>query len=160
MSSSTVFTKSVLKTKKESKIKLLLLFLGRVIKNNPLLFFFCSLLAVIVAVINFNITSNIKNLLLHKEKTLSEKVIEEVKKEGEGKKEIEKEKVRKILEKIADETNQRQREVKENIEEKIKGDGSLEKKEIKEIIDKASVGIRKIYNQDDFEFEFNFFGWR
>src|SRR3954453_11821175 len=74
MSSSTAFTKSVLKVKKQSKIKLLFLFLGRIIKNNPLLFFFCSLLAVIVAVINFNISSNVKNLILHKEKTLSEQV--------------------------------------------------------------------------------------
>src|SRR5688572_22921513 len=129
MYSSTAFNKSVLKVKKQSKIKLLFLFLGRIIKNNPLLFFFCSFLAVIVAVINFNIGANVKSLILHKEKTLSEQVIKEV--EREGGEEIEKKKVRTILEKNADETNQRQIEVKKNIEEKIEGSGSLKKKDVK-----------------------------
>src|SRR5207302_3371141 len=95
MASSSVFTKSVLKTKKPSKVKLLFLVLGRIIKNNPLLFFFCSLLAVITAVINFNISVNVKNLMLRKEKTLSEQVIKEIEKEGrEEKKVIQKKKIR------------------------------------------------------------------
>jgi len=158
MSSSTVFTKSVLKTKKQSKLKLLLLVLGRIIKNNPLLFFFCSLLAVIVAVINFNIGTNLKNVMLGKEKTLSEQVVKEVEKEK-GEK-IERKRIRKILNDKADETEKKQREVKEKIEEKIKGEGSLTKKEAKKIIEDASVSGRKVIDQKDFEFEFNFFGAR
>src|SRR5437868_1762070 len=106
MSPSTVFTKSVLQTKKPSKVKLLFLVLGRIIKNNPLLFFFCSLLAVITAVVNFNIGVNLKNVLLSKEKTLSEQVIKEVEKEGGDKEEeIEKKRIREILEKQATENN-------------------------------------------------------
>jgi len=158
MSSSTVFTKSVLKTKKQSKLKLLLLVLGRIIKNNPLLFFFCSLLAVIVAVINFNIGTNLKNVMLGKEKTLSEQIVKEVEKEK-GEK-IERKRIRKILNDKADETEKKQREVKEKIEEKIKGEGSLTKKEAKKIIEDASVSGRKVIDQKDFEFEFNFFGAR
>ena len=161
MSSSTVFNKSVLKTKKKSKIKLLFLVLGRIIKNNPLLFFFCSFLAVITAVINFNIGVNVKNFLLSKEKTLSEQVIKEIENEGgEKKEEIEKKKIREILERITEEKNKKQKEVKEKITEKIKGDGSLSKKEVKKIIEEASISERKVYNQEDFEFEFNFFGLR
>jgi len=158
MSSSTVFTKPVLKTKKQSKLKLFLLVLGRIIKNNPLLFFFCSLLAVIVAVINFNIGTNLKNVMLSKEKTLSEQVVKEVEKEK-GEK-IERKRIRKILNDKADETEKKQREVKEKIEEKIKGEGSLTKKEAKKIIEDASVSGRKVIDQKDFEFEFNFFGAR
>src|SRR5688572_14275543 len=112
MSSSTVFTKPVLKTKKTSKVKLLFLVLGRIIKNNPLLFFFCSLLAVITAVINFNIGVNVKNLLLSKEKTLSEQIIKEVEREGGGEKEeVEKEKIKEILAKKTNENNKGQKEV-------------------------------------------------
>ncbi|CAG8561374.1 8328_t:CDS:1 [Paraglomus occultum] len=157
-SSSTVFTKSVLKTKKKSKIKLLFLVLGRIIKNNPFLFFFCALLAVITAVVNFNIGGNLKNLLLHKEKTLSEQVVKEVEKE-EGER-IEKKKIKEILNDKADETNKRQKEVKEKIEKVIKGNGSLAKKDAKKIIEDSSIEGRKVYDQKDFEFEFNFFGWR
>jgi len=156
MSSSTVFTKSVLKTKKQSKLKLLLLVLGRIIKNNPLLFFFCSLLAVIVAVINFNIGANAKNLLLHKEKVLSEQVVQEIEKE-EGEK-IERKRIIGILKDKADETNQKQKKVKEKIEKKIKGEGSLTKKEAKKIIEDASIDGRRVYDNPDFEFEFTFFG--
>jgi hypothetical protein len=163
MASSTVFTKSVLKTKKPSKVKLLLLVLGRIIKNNALLFFFCSLLAVVTAVINFNISLNAKNLLLHKEKTLSEQVIKEIEKEGEGEtKDIQKKRIREILAEKADKNNKKQKEVKEKIEKEIKGNGSLTKEKAKEIIEKARVGGRKINDpsQNDFEFEFNFFGLR
>jgi len=160
--SSTVFTKSVLKTKKQSKIKLLFLVLGRIIKNNPFLFFFCSLLAVITAVINFNIGANAKNLLLHKEKVLSEQVVQEIEKEGKEKKDIEKKRIREILKEKTDESNEKQKELKKKIEEKIKGNGSLTKKQAKEIVEKASLDKRKIsdQSQNDFEFEFNFFGLR
>ena len=157
MSSSTVFTKSVLKTKKQSKVKLLFLVLGRIVKNNPFLFFFCALLAIITAIINFNIGANLKNLVLHKEKTLSEQVVKEVEREKEET--IEKKRIREILKDKADETNQRQKEVKENIEKVIKGNGSLTKKEAKKIIEDSSIEGRKVYDQKDFEFEFNFFGW-
>src|SRR6185312_3136278 len=95
--SSTVFTESVLKTKKQSKIKLLFLVLGRIIKNNPFLFLFCSILAIITAIINFNIGANAKNLLQQKEKTISKKVNKEIKKEGKEKKDIEKKRIREIL---------------------------------------------------------------
>ena len=160
-SSSTVFTKSVLKTKKQSKIKLLFLVLGRIIKNNPFLFFFCSLLAVITAVINFNISFNAKNLFIHKEKTLSEQVIKKVEKEGgEKEEEIKKNKVREILEKETDEKNEKQKKIKKDITEKVAGKGSLKKKEVKKMIEKASIEGRRVYDQNDFEFEFNFFGLR
>jgi hypothetical protein len=115
MSSSTVFTKSVLQTKKKNKIKTLFLVLGRIIKNNPLLFFFCALLAVITALINFNITVNFKNAFIVKDRNIASQIIKEIKKE-EGKKteEIEKERVREILtEKLADdlaEKNQKRKE--------------------------------------------------
>ena len=58
--SSTIFTKSVLKTKKKSKIKLLFRVLRRVIKNNPKMFLFCGLLAIITAIINYNIGLNLR----------------------------------------------------------------------------------------------------
>ena len=145
MSSSTVFTKSVLKTKKPSKIKLLFLVLGRIIKNNPLLFFFCSLLAVITALINFNIAVNLRGVLLSKEKTLSGEVIKAVEKEkGDKEENIKKEKVREILKQKADETNEEQKKVKKEIEEKIEGNGSLKKKEVKKIIEKASMRGRRV----------------
>src|SRR5207237_1182303 len=84
--------------------------------------------AVITAIINFNIGANLKNLVLHKEKTLSEQVVKEVEKEKEET--IEKKRIREILKDKTDETNQRQKEVKENIEKVIKGNGSLTKKEL------------------------------
>ncbi|RHZ35190.1 hypothetical protein [endosymbiont GvMRE of Glomus versiforme] len=132
MNYSTIFTKPVLKTKKQNKIKLLFLVLGKVIKNNPLLFFFCSLLAIITAVVNFNIGVNIKHALFSKEKTLSEHVIKEIEnEEGEKNEEIEKKKIREILEKKATENNEQQKKVKEKIKDKIKEDGSLAKKDAK-----------------------------
>ncbi|CAG8455433.1 12951_t:CDS:2 [Ambispora gerdemannii] len=111
------------------------------------------------AVINFNIAVNGKNLLLSKEKTLSEQVIKEVEKEGSKKKEeIEKKKIREILVKKVDEKDKKQKEVKENIEKAIKGGGSLKKKEAKKIIEDASiVGREDVREKQDFEFEFNFF---
>ena len=63
MSSSTIFTKPVLKTKKQSRVKLIFLVLRKIIKNNPKLFFFCSLLAVITAVVNYNIGANLRNFV-------------------------------------------------------------------------------------------------
>src|SRR6185436_1288172 len=139
--------------KKQSKIKLLFLVLGRVIKNNPLLFFFCSLLAIITAVVNFNIGVNLKHALFSKEKTLSEHVIKEIENEGgKEKKEIENKRIREILEKKATENNEQQKKVKEKIKEKIKEDGSLAKKEAKKIVEDASIDGRKVTEQQDFEF--------
>jgi flagellar hook-basal body complex protein FliE len=141
MSLSTVFNESVLRTKKKNKIKLLFLALGRIIKNNPILFFFCSLLAIITALVNFNIGLNFRNFLTIKEKTLSEQVIKEIEKEGgEKETEIEKKRIREILEKKVDESDKKQKKVKEKITEQAEGEGSLKKKEIKELIENARVG--------------------
>ena len=63
MSSSTVFTKSVLKTKKQSKTKLFFRVLKRVILNNQKLFFFCVVLSVFTAIINYNISANLREFL-------------------------------------------------------------------------------------------------
>ncbi|CAJ0749014.1 23664_t:CDS:2, partial [Entrophospora sp. SA101] len=54
------------------------------------------------------------------------------------------------------------REVKEKISEhqQIKGEGSLDKKEAKKIVNEAGLEGRAVWNKEDFEFEFNFFGWR
>src|SRR5438876_293472 len=132
----TVFTKSVLKTKKKNKIKLLFLALGRVIKNNPLLFFFCALLAVITALINFNIGVNLKNFLMTREKTLTTVTIKEIEKEGgKEKKAITKERIREILAKNADKTAERQKKLQAEISKKIEGTGSLEKKKVKKMIE-------------------------
>jgi ABC-type multidrug transport system fused ATPase/permease subunit len=159
MSLSTVFNESVLRTKKKNKIKLLFLALGRIIKNNPILFFFCSLLAIITALVNFNIGLNFRNFLTIKEKTLSEQVIKEIEKEGgEKETEIEKKRIREILEKKVDESDKKQKKVKEKITEQAEGEGSLKKKEIKELIENARVGWRTVFTDDNFEFEFNFFG--
>jgi flagellar hook-basal body complex protein FliE len=141
MSLSTVFNESVLRTKKKNKIKLLFLALGRIIKNNPILFFFCSLLAIITALVNFNIGLNFRNFLTIKEKTLSEQVIKEIEKEGgEKETEIEKKRIRETLEKKVDESDKKQKKVKEKITEQAEGEGSLKKKEIKELIENARVG--------------------
>lgn len=158
MSLSTVFNKSLLQTKKESKIKLLFLALGRIIKNNPILFFFCSLLAIITALVNFNIGINFRNLITNatKEKTLSEQVIEEV--ENEKSNDIKKERIRDIIKNNLKEKNKQQREIKEKIEEKIEGKESLTKKEIKDELEKIRIGEKNVFN-DKFEFEFNFFGY-
>src|SRR2546429_5004985 len=80
MSNSTVFTKSVLQTKKKSKSKLFFLILRRIIKNNPKLFFFCSLLAVLTAIINFNIGVGFKDAFITEERTLSQRTINEIEK--------------------------------------------------------------------------------
>ncbi|WNE40565.1 MAG: Vitamin B12 import ATP-binding protein BtuD [Mycoplasmataceae bacterium] len=158
MSLSTVFNKSVLETKKENKIKLLFLALGRIIRNNPLLFFFCSLLAIITALVNFNIGLNFRNLITSaiKEKTLSEQIVEKIEKE-EGDK-ITEGKIREIIETNFNEKDKQQKEVKEKIEEKIKDKQTLTKKEIKKEIEKIRVGERTVFN-DKFQFEFNFFGY-
>ncbi|CAG8672856.1 8082_t:CDS:2, partial [Ambispora leptoticha] len=111
---------------------------------------------VITAVINFNISVNVKNLLLHKEKTLSEQVIKEIENEGGAeKKVIEKRRIREILAEKTDENNKKQKEVKEKIEKEIKGEGSLTKEKAKKIIEEARVGGRKINDpsQNDFEFD-------
>jgi hypothetical protein len=64
MSPSTVFTKSVLKTKKKNKAKLLFRVLRRIIRNNPKLFIFCACLAAIVAIVNYNIGLNLREAFI------------------------------------------------------------------------------------------------
>src|SRR3954454_19486819 len=118
MSSSTVFTKSVLKTKKKSRFKILFLALGRIIKNNPKLFFLCSLLAVIVAVINFNIGINFKDAFITEERTLTKKVIAVLERKQEGEK-IESAEIKKILNHKYKKTSDQQIKVKNNIETKL-----------------------------------------
>jgi len=83
VSSSTVFTKSVLKTKKESKLKLLFRFTRNVISNNPWLFLAGSLLAVIAAINNFNIRVCFKDAFFVDEKTLNTQTIEIINKDKE-----------------------------------------------------------------------------
>ena len=63
MPKATVFTKKVLQTNKKSRLKILFRVLERIIKNNPKLFFFCVLLAITTAVINFNIFVNFRNAI-------------------------------------------------------------------------------------------------
>src|SRR3954471_21715540 len=60
MSPTTVFTKSVRQTKKKNKAKLLFRVLRRIIRNNPKLFIFCALLAIITAIINYNVMVNLR----------------------------------------------------------------------------------------------------
>ena len=163
MPQTTIFSKSVLKTKKQSKIKLLFRILGRIIKNNTKLFFACSLLAVITAVINFNIGVNTRNAIFSKEKNLTEETVKEIEREGGDKKEIEIAKIKEIISKSDDKKNAEQKKVKANITkaiEEIKDKKSLSKKEAKEIIKEAGIGERKVWDEEDFEFEFNFFGLR
>jgi len=59
MSYSTVFTSSVIQ-KKKNKFKLLWLVFRNIVKNNLNLFFFNVFLAIITAVINFNVFLNLK----------------------------------------------------------------------------------------------------
>ncbi|CAJ0748899.1 23167_t:CDS:1, partial [Entrophospora sp. SA101] len=118
MPTATVFTKPVLQTKKKNKLKVLALVFRRVVKNNRKLFLACSLLAVITALINFNIGVNLRHALVSKEKTLTEQTIKEIEKEGgEKTQEIEKKRIREILNKNAEQNDKQQREVKEKISE-------------------------------------------
>jgi hypothetical protein len=148
VSPKTVFSKSVLKTKKNNKIKLLFCILGRIIKNNTKLFFFCSLLAVITAVINFNIGVNMRNALFSKEKTLNAETIKEIKEEG-GKEQkyIEITKIKAILDNSNKKKNKEQEITKSKITnaiEEIKDKKTLTKKEAEEIIKEAGISERKV----------------
>lgn len=161
MLSTTVFSKSVLQTKKQSKIKLLFLVLGRIIKNNYKLFFACSFLAVITAAINFNITNNTRDVLLGKEKTITEQTIKEIE-EIKGDR-VEKQKIVEILEQKITATGTKHDQEKQEVRDKIiteinKKDTSLSKEEAKKIIRKAGIGDRRVWDKDDYKFEFNFFG--
>src|SRR5437763_10829856 len=111
MSSQTVFTKPVLKTKKKSKFKILFLVLGRIIKNNRKLFLLCSLLAVIVAIINFNIEVNFKDAFINEERTLTKKVIAELEKKEENE-EISAKDIKGILDKEYNQSSEQQKIVK------------------------------------------------
>ena len=61
-----IFTKNFLKTEKKNKIELLFKFSYSVISDNFLSFVINSFLAVIIAIINFNIGVVIKNNLIEK----------------------------------------------------------------------------------------------
>lgn len=168
MSSATVFSKSVLKTKKKNKLKLLFLFSGRIIRNNPKLFFFCSLLAVITAIINFNIGVSFKDAFLTDEKTLSAQTIEIINqevKEKEGKEgEISTKRIQEIVDKQTDQNVSLQRTVQSKIVKKLKEKDSnqqktLKKKEATELIKEASKdNYDTIFKTNGFKFKFNFFG--
>lgn len=57
----TIFSDSLLKTSEENKVIMLLKALKEIIKNKTKLFISCSLLAIITAIINFNISINVRN---------------------------------------------------------------------------------------------------
>jgi hypothetical protein len=161
MSSETIFTKSVLETKKKSRFKILFLVLGRIIKNNPKLFLLCSGLAVIVAIVNFNIGVNFKDAFITEERTLTKKVISilERKKEGE---EIEAEEIKEILDKKYKKTSEQQTKVKNSIENELINKGSLKKKEAIDLVKEAGKDPKNktIFAKKDFKFEINLFGWK
>lgn len=164
MSSSTVFSKSVLKTKKESKIKLLLCFTTNIIKKNLGLFFVCSLLAIVTAIINFNIGICFKNAFFVDEKTLSTETIKAINKINKDKEEtIDLAEIKRIVIKKADESEDSQKKVKENILAELAKKTSLtsfKKAEAIELIEEASKDVftTNILRKDDFKFKFNLFG--
>ncbi|KLL02580.1 MAG: ABC transporter ATP-binding protein [Mycoplasmataceae bacterium RC_NB112A] len=171
-SPSTVFSKSVLKTKKKNKVKILFLVLGRVIKNNPKLFFLCVLLGIFVAIINYNIGVVFKNAFMVQEKELTVAVNEKIDEEkGENNQPVEyisKQRIREITKEEYQKVIQRNQksradieEVKSNIEkaEKFAGTDLIPKKEAKEIIEKKGTIGRKVWDKD-YEFEFRFFKWK
>ena len=160
MSSETVFTKSVLKTKKKSKFKILFLVLGRIIKNNPKLFLLCSVLAIIVAVINFNIGVNFKDAFITEERNLTKKVIAELEKKDE--KEIKVDEIKSILEKKYSRISEQQTKVKNSIENELAKKESLKKEDAINLVKEAGKDPKNktIFTKKDFKFEFNLFGWK
>lgn len=165
---STVFSQSVLKTKKKSRLKILFLVLGRIIKNNPKLFFLCSLLAIIVALINYNIGVNFKDAFIVHEKTLTEAVIEKIEDEKPKSKEIDKSRIIPLTEaayqKIAQENHEDLKKIEEvrdkiKSDEKLTGSGTITKKAAKQLIEKKGASPRTVWDKD-YKFEFNFFGWK
>jgi hypothetical protein len=161
MSSKTVFTKSVLKTKKKSKFKILFLVLSRIIKNNPKLFLLCSVLAVIVSVINFNIGVNFKDAFITEERNLTKKVIAELEKKDE-KKEIKVDEIKSILDKKYSRVSEQQTNVKNSIEKELAKKESLKKEEAIKLVKEAGKDPKNktIFTKKDFKFEFNLFGWK
>lgn len=166
MSSTSVFSKSILKTKKKNKLKLLFLFTKRIIQNNRKLFFFCSLLAVITAIINFNIGVSFKNAFFVDEKTLSNEIIEDIKKEKTNDKgEIEIKKIEDIAKNKATTNAKLQTKVKEEILAELKKKGNnnqnfLKREEAIKLIKEASKdNLTTIFRMDNFKFKFNLFGW-
>ena len=165
MSSTSVFSKSILKTKKKNKLKLLFLFTKRIIQNNRKLFFFCSLLAVITAIINFNIGVSFKNAFFVDEKTLSNEIIEDIKKEKTNDKgEIEIKKIEDIAKNKATTNAKLQTKVKEEILAELKKKGNnnqnfLKREEAIKLIKEASKdNLTTIFRMDNFKFKFNLFG--
>ena len=164
MSSTSVFSKSILKTKKKNKLKLLFLFTQRIIKNNPKLFFVCSLLAVITAIINFNIGVSFKNAFFVDEKTLSNEIIEDIKKEVNDKEKIETERIKEIAENKATTNAELQTEVKKKIlaeleKKKNNNQKFLKREEAINLIKEASKDTQTtIFRTENFKFKFNLFG--
>ena len=127
--------------------------MGRVIKNNPKLFFASALLAVFVAIINFNIGVSFKDAFIEHEQTLTNAVIEKMEDEEPSAKEITKSQIislteaeyqkiirekRKDLEKIE--------RVRDNIKSarELTGNGTIVKKEAKQIIEKKGESSRTV----------------
>ncbi|MCE8167080.1 MAG: ABC transporter ATP-binding protein [Candidatus Moeniiplasma glomeromycotorum] len=146
--------------------------MGKIIKNNPKLFFLCSLLAVFVAIINFNIGVVFKNAFIVQEKELTAAVNEEIDKEGGEKakevKDISKQRIKEITESECRRVIKQNQEKKEKIEEiknkikqseKLDGAGSIPKKEAKKLIERQGTTGRKVWDKE-YEFEFRFFKWR
>ena len=151
---STVFSQSVLRTKKKSKLKILFLVLGRIIKNNPKLFFLCSLLAIITAIINFNIGVNFKNAFVVQEKHLTETLTEKIDEEGgEKAKQIDKQRIREIIEEGHQQAIRENHEAKEKIDRvknkineavNLTEKDSLTKEKVKEMIEKKGTIERQV----------------
>jgi hypothetical protein len=161
MSAETVFTKPVLRTKKKSKFKILFLVLGRIIKNNPKLFLLCSSLAVMVAIINFNIGVNFKDAFIEEERTLTKKVIATLERK-EKDEEIKVEEIKKILEEECSRVSEQQTKVKNSIENKLTNQENLKKAEAIKLVEEAGKDPqnRTIFAKKDFKFKFNLLGWK
>ena len=155
MSKVTIFSKSVLKTKKnDNKLKLLSRVFGRIIKNNRKRFFFCSVFAIFTAMVNFSIGINARNLIFNSGKTFAEATIEEINKEPEI--QIPIATIEKIL---TEKVNQEEKEkINKAIQEISKSKTSLSKQEAEEIIKEAAKSGDKIWNKKNYKFAFNFFG--
>jgi len=70
MTNQTVFTESILRINKKERVKLMFSFFKKIVKTHPRLFVRASLLAIIVAIANFNIGSITKNALTSAEKSI------------------------------------------------------------------------------------------
>jgi ABC-type multidrug transport system fused ATPase/permease subunit len=160
--SSTVFTKSVLKTKKKSKLKLLFNFTRNIISNNPWLFLACSLLAIITAIINFNIGICFKNAFFVDEKTLSTEAIEAINKSKKEKIDIDE--IKAIINQKVDESKDSQNKVREKIFDGLRERSSqktFKKEEAVKLVEESSKDIftTSVRRTNNFKFRFNLFGW-